>query len=340
MPSFAVLWAGRVLEVSDVSGPYHDNGTSVKPHRPIDAKTMLPMGSLLSAASQNAAPTRSRTGSTGSVPPCSWSLWLTSGSIKLDAGSTTTTSGPSRSSFRSMLATWLSMERRNPSSVKVQGSLVEFLRFPTAFTKRCVLFTTARGKPGWENSNEGRQMNMQPNSIKKLYLNFATCTQNLSMYICMHTYRYYTLRMYCLSESKAGTNVERNERLTRPHSQRLSESQTLHEHQLRQSRGAGPSIRATPPFPTPCNTNSGTDNNHCKFMKYYVAHCKVVSCHTTTYSKRGIAEPGGCLESSEIKNWSNKIAVNPMNVLWCNQSRCFLSMSKSHKIFQGHVNQF
>ena len=172
-----------------------------QPHRPIDAKTMLQMGSLLSAASQNAAPTRSRTGSTGSVPPCSWSLWLTSGSLKMDAGSTTITSGPSSSSFRSMLATWLSMERRNPSSVKVQGSLVELLRFPTAFTKCCLLFTTARGKRGWENSNEGRQMNMQPNSIKKLYLNFATCTQNLSMYM----YRYYTLRMYCLSESKAGT---------------------------------------------------------------------------------------------------------------------------------------
>ena len=132
----------------------------------------------------------------------------------------------------------------------------------------------------WRTSNEHATKLNQETLSQLCYLH----TKPLYVYVCI---RIDIIRCVCIVylKAKPEPNGERNGRLTRPHSQRLSESQTLHEHQLRQSRGAGPSIRATPPFPTPCNTNSRTDNNHCKIMKYYVAHCKVVSCHTTTYSK-------------------------------------------------------
>ena len=125
----------------------HDSGTSVKPRRTIDAKTILPMGSFRSAASQNAAPTRSMT---GNAPPGSLILSrLIECSCKMDAGLLTMTSGPSNT-FRLMLATcWLSVERRTPSRVKVHGSLVELLRFLSAFARCCLLLSMSRGKPGW-----------------------------------------------------------------------------------------------------------------------------------------------------------------------------------------------
>ena len=133
---------------------YHEIGTSVKPRRTIEAKTILPMASCRSAASQNATPTRSNavslsklTGS-GLVGVGVGVGFVMSLSI---SGLVTITSGPSRTFKFSLATKGLSMDNKNPSRVKVQGSLpVDLRRFLSAFDKCCLLCSRSRGKPGDE----------------------------------------------------------------------------------------------------------------------------------------------------------------------------------------------
>ena len=146
------------------------------------------MASCRSAASQNATPTRSKTGSLSK---------LTGGglvgfpSLSI-SGFVTITSGPSKTCKFSLATKGLSIDNKNPRRVKVQGSLLLLRRFFSAFDKCCLLCWRSRGKPRDEGYADWNKKEKQKTAKKKhwkqlmfdvaSYLNLQVSTASWPMF--------------------------------------------------------------------------------------------------------------------------------------------------------------